>query len=186
MSRADGCWPRWGAQPSAPPAPASPALARVLAAPRLRASPGQGTAPVNPSPFSHHEGKKSPCKAAVGWSRQGGRGGGQQGALTWFSLCCSNPSIFTSAWLCPSSKFTINHAPGGGMLGALERWVLRMGSRWRCGGAEAASPRDDISHLLFGSTKRESWWGPARLRAEAVPGGRWPSGRVLSVSRPSA
>lgn len=48
------------------------------------------------------------------------------------------------------------------MLGALERWVLRMGSRQRCEGAGAASPGDDISHLLFSSIKRESWWGPAQ------------------------
>lgn len=72
------------------------------------------------------------------------------------------------------------------MLGALERWVLRVGSGRRRGGAEAASPRDDLSHRLFGSTKRDSRWGPAQSRAVGVPAGRWPSGRVLSQSRPSA
>lgn len=70
------------------------------------------------------------------------------------------------------------------MLGVLERWVLRRGEQAAVvGGEGAASPGDDFSHLLFGSTKRESWRG---RRAAAIPGGRWPSGRVLSTSRPSA
>lgn len=93
---------------------------------QLRASPGQGTAPVNPSPFFCHKGKKSPPGRLL-WDGAG-REGREEGALIPFSPRCSNPSVSTSARLCPSATFTINHVPGGGgMPDALERWVLRMG-----------------------------------------------------------
>lgn len=68
--------------------PSSPKLS--CSCPQLGVSPGQGTALVNPSPFSHHKGekkkKKSPWKAAVGWSW---RGGGEEGAVARFSPGCS-------------------------------------------------------------------------------------------------
>lgn len=153
---------------------------------RPRALPGQGTALVNPRPFSHHEGKKSPLQGCRGMEPAGraGRRGLSPGSLFAARI---QAFFFPPAQLCPSSKFTTNHMPGGGMLGALERGVPGMGSsRWGGGGEGAAGPRRRRLPPAFRQHQKGELVATSPTRAAAVPSGRWPSGTVLSASSPSA
>lgn len=180
---AGGCWPRWGAQPPTPPAPASPALARVSPAPQPRALPGRGHCPAKaqpwliPDPFPITREKNPPCKAAVGWSRQGGRGGG--GFHPVLSSLLESKRFFSHqlSFVLPPNSRQIT-CPVAGCSARLSAGCRGWGAAGGVGGAKGLpAPGDDVSHLLFGSTKRESWWRPAPPGLQPSPVGGGHRGR---------